>query len=90
MAQDPSSPDLPAPAPSPLGEGVLSADRLESLRDHLEQLQDELRRCFLLRYGRGYGEDEIAILMKLPADRVRACLAEARQRLGFGSDGEVF
>jgi len=80
MAQDPSSFHPPA----------LNADRVESLRDLLERLPDDLRRCFLLRYGRGYGENQIGILMKLPADRVRACLAEARQRLGFGSDGEVF
>lgn len=86
MAQDPSFSE--PTAPSPTGEEVLSVDRLESLRDHLEQLPDALRRCFLLRYGRGYGEDQIGILMKLPADRVRACLAEAQQRLGFS--GRVF
>lgn len=86
MAQDPSSSDPAAPALYP--KGPLCADRLECLRDHLELLSDELRRCFLLRYHRGYGEDQIAILMKLPVDRVRTCLEQARQKLGFGR--EVF
>jgi DNA-directed RNA polymerase specialized sigma24 family protein len=86
MAQDPSSSD-PA-APSLPCQGILCADRVESLRDHLEQLSDELRRCFLLRYHRGFGEQQIAVLMKLPVDRVKACLEQARQSLGFGR--EVF
>jgi DNA-directed RNA polymerase specialized sigma24 family protein len=66
---------------------ILCADRLESLRDHLEQLPDELRRCFLLRYHRGYGEAAIAVLMKHPVDWVKTCLEQARKSLGF--DGEV-
>jgi DNA-directed RNA polymerase specialized sigma24 family protein len=82
MAQDPSSSsssDLPA----------LSADRLEALRGRVDGLPAELRRCFLLRYERGFDEEEIGVLMKLPADGVRECLAEAWRRLGFGSAREV-
>lgn len=87
MAYDPSSSDPPLPGRS--DEEFLSADRLESLREILDLLPDEHRRCFLLRHGRGYGEDEIAILMKLPIDRVRTCLWEARRMLGVGGSGEV-
>lgn len=86
MAQDPSSSDPAAPALP--GQGILCADRVESLRDHLEQLSDELRRCFLLRYHRGFSEEKIAVLMKLPVGRVETCLERARQSLGFGK--EVF
>jgi DNA-directed RNA polymerase specialized sigma24 family protein len=87
MAYDPSSPDPSLPGRP--DEEILSTDRMESLREVLDQLPDELRRCFLLRHGRGYGEDEIAVLMKLPIDRVRTCLWEARRMLGVGGSGEV-
>jgi len=87
MAYDPSSSDPSASGPS--DEETLSAERLESLREILEMLPDELRRCFLLRHARGYGVDEISILMKLPVDRVRTCLWQARRMLGLGGRGEV-
>lgn len=87
MAYDPSSFDPSAPVPST--EETLSAEQLDSLREILELLPDDLRRCFLLRHARGYAEDEIAVLMKLPIDRVRICLWEARRRLGLGGSGEI-
>jgi DNA-directed RNA polymerase specialized sigma24 family protein len=87
MAYDPSSSD-PLASGRP-DEEVLSAERLESLREVLDQLPDELRRCFLLRHGRGYGEDEIAVLMKLPIERVKTCLWQARRMLGVGGSGEI-
>jgi DNA-directed RNA polymerase specialized sigma24 family protein len=87
MAQDSSSSDPPSSC-LPDGE-ILSADRLESLREVLDQLPDELRRCFLLRHGRGFCESEIAVLMKLPIEKVRTDLWQARQMLGVGGGGEV-
>lgn len=87
MAYDPSSSD-PSPPGQPDPE-ILSADRLEALREIIDQLPDELRRCFLLRHSRGYGIDEIAVLMKLPEDRVKTCLWQARRMLGLGGSGEV-
>jgi RNA polymerase sigma factor (sigma-70 family) len=87
MAYDPSSSD-PLASGRP-DEEILSPERLESLREVLDQLPDELRRCFLLRHGRGYSEDEIAVLMKLPIERVRTCLWHARRMLGVGGSGEV-
>ena len=86
MARDPSSSNPPPGGPEEEG---LSADRLESLRAVLEQLPDELRRCFLLRHARGFCESEIAVLMKLPIERVRTYLWQARQMLGVGGSGEV-
>jgi DNA-directed RNA polymerase specialized sigma24 family protein len=62
---------------------------MESLQVALERLPDEVRRCFRLRYGRGYGAEAIAILMKLPVERVRSCLAQALLSLGLGGRGEV-
>ena len=87
MTQDSSSSDPPSPCLS--GEEILSADRLESLREFLEQLPDELRRCFLLRHGRGFCDSQIAILMKLPIEKVRTYLWQARQMLGVGGGGEI-
>ena len=87
MAYDPSSSD-PSASGRPDAE-ILSPERLESLREVLDLLPDELRRCFLLRHSRGYDEDEIAVLMKLPIERVRICLWEARRMLGLGGSGEV-
>ena len=87
MARDPSS--SPPPASGNPDEEILSADRLESLRTVLDQLPDELRRCFLLRHARGFCESEIAVLMKLPIERVRTYLWQARQMLGVGGSGEV-
>lgn len=88
MAQDPSTSNPPSPA-HPDDAEILSADRLESLREVLDQLPDELRRCFLLRHGRGFCESEIAVLMKLPIEKVRTYLWQARQMLGVGGGGEV-
>jgi DNA-directed RNA polymerase specialized sigma24 family protein len=87
MAYDPSSSDPPAPGRP--DEEILSAERLESLREILDMLPDNLRRCFLLRHARGYSEDEIAVLMKLSIDRVRTCLWQARRMLGVGGSGEI-
>ncbi len=87
MAYDPSSSDPPAPGRP--DEEILSPERLESLRGILDRLPDELRRCFLLRHDRGYSVGEIAVLMKLPIERVRTCLWQARQQLGVGGSGEV-
>lgn len=87
MAYDPSSFD--PLRPDRRGGKVLSAERLESLREILDLLPTELRRCFLLRHARGYDVDEIAVLMKLPVDRVRMCLRQACAMLGLGEEGEI-
>jgi DNA-directed RNA polymerase specialized sigma24 family protein len=87
MTYDSSSSDPPAPGRP--DEEILSPERLDSLREILDLLPDDLRRCFLLRHARGYTMDEIAVLMKLPIDRVRTCLWHARRMLGLGGGGEV-
>lgn len=77
MAHDPSS-----PFPSNLGDGEpLSPELLALLHEGLERLPDDLRRCFLLRHGRGFCESEIAVLMKIPIEDVRSYLWMARRRL---------
>jgi RNA polymerase sigma factor (sigma-70 family) len=56
----------------------------ENLHAALGQMPDELRRCFLLRFGQGFEENEIAVLLKIPVEMVRMNLHRVRQRLFSG------
>jgi DNA-directed RNA polymerase specialized sigma24 family protein len=56
----------------------------EKLRCVLENLPDEQRRCFLLRFVQGFDESEVAVLMKIPLEMVRMHLYQVRQRLLSG------
>ena len=47
----------------------------------IAELPEEVRRCFVLRYHRGFEPDEIGELMRIPVAAVRAHLKEARRRL---------
>jgi DNA-directed RNA polymerase specialized sigma24 family protein len=62
----------------------MEMDQEEILRAALETLPDDMRRCFLLHFGQGFEEGEIAILLKIPVERVRACLQQVRDRLPAG------
>jgi len=53
----------------------------ESWRAALETLPEEMRRCFLLRFGQGFEEEEIAFLLKIPVAKVLAYLRQAWERL---------
>ncbi|HJX29006.1 MAG TPA: sigma factor-like helix-turn-helix DNA-binding protein [Thermoanaerobaculia bacterium] len=74
--------------PSEDGE-ILTPELLATLQEELERLPDDLRRCFLLRYGRGFCESEIAVLMKLTIDEVRDSLRTAWRRLQAGAQENV-
>jgi DNA-directed RNA polymerase specialized sigma24 family protein len=56
-------------------------DLEERLRATLETWPDEMRRCFLLHFGQGFEEGEIAILLRMPVERVQDCLRQAGSRL---------
>jgi len=62
----------------------MDTDPEESLRAALETLPEEMRRCFLLRFGQGFEEEEIAFLLKIPVGRVLAYLQQALERLPRG------
>ena len=53
----------------------------------LENLPDEVRRCWVLRFRQGFAEEEIAMLLKIPLETVRLYLEEARERLGRKTGG---
>lgn len=68
---------------------ILTPEILASLQEEIERLPDEVRRCFLLRHGRGFCESEIAVLMKLTIDEVRSSLRMAWRRLQAGAQENV-
>jgi RNA polymerase sigma-70 factor, ECF subfamily len=53
----------------------------KSLRVALHELPDQMRRCCILRYERGLKYQEIAIIMKISIETVKAHLHQARKRL---------
>jgi len=59
----------------------MQRDLEERLRATLETWPDDMRRCFLLHFGQGFDEGEIAILLRLPLARVQEHLRQAAARL---------
>jgi RNA polymerase sigma-70 factor (ECF subfamily) len=74
------SQDLPSPGPSP-EDLVVGQEQSAAFRAALQELPAQMRRCCLLRYERGLKYQEIAILMKISIETVKAHLHQARKRL---------
>ena len=66
--------------PSPL-DGVLGRERLETLRSKLDQLPPQMRRCLYLRLYHDLKYREIAVLMRISIETVKAHLHQAQNRL---------
>ena len=79
---DESNPPLEIRAPdlSP-EELLLYRQGLSALRSAFKQLPDQMRRCCILRYEKGLKYQEIAVLMKISIETVKAHLHQARKRL---------
>jgi RNA polymerase sigma-70 factor (ECF subfamily) len=71
---------LSSKAPSPL-DGTLHRERLESLRTELAQLPPQMRRCVYLRLYHDLKYREIAALMRISIETVKAHLHQAQRRL---------
>lgn len=67
-------------AASPLNE-LLTEERVRLLREALEELPPRMRRCVLLRLDRGLKCREIAVILQVSVETVKAQLFQARQRL---------
>jgi len=84
MERDPGGLGGPAggapPAPGPLDD-LLDRERAAALRDAVRAMPHQMRLCFLLRYDRGFKYREIAELMRISVDTVKAHLHQARRRL---------
>jgi RNA polymerase sigma-70 factor, ECF subfamily len=70
----------PDAAPGPL-QGVLAEERLKLLREALEELPPQMRRCVLLRVDRELKYREIADLLQLSIETVKSQIHQARERL---------
>lgn len=60
---------------------VLTDERARLLREAVDDLPPRMRRCVLLRLDRGLKYREIAVLLHVTEDTVKAQLFQARQRL---------
>ncbi len=71
---------LPTSSPSPEVR-ALQEERKRALAEAVEELPPQMRRCTLLRLGRGLRYREIAELLGLSEGAVKAHLNQARKRL---------
>lgn len=80
--EDGSTPSLVIPSadPSPEDE-VVRNQRSKALHAALQELPDQMRRCCILRYERGLKYQEIATVMGISIETVKAHLHQARKRL---------
>jgi RNA polymerase sigma-70 factor (ECF subfamily) len=69
-----------AEEPSAL-ESLIARERREKLRAALQKLPAQMRTCCILRYERGLKYQEIAKIMKISIETVKAHLHQARKRL---------
>lgn len=60
---------------------VLEDERQRAMRKAIQELPDQMRRCLALRVYQDLSYKEIAIVMKLKIDTVKAHLFQARARL---------
>jgi RNA polymerase sigma-70 factor (ECF subfamily) len=70
----------PGDSQDPLS-GVLTDERARLLREAVDGLPPRMRHCVLLRLDRGLKYREIALLLQVTEDTVKAQLFQARQRL---------
>lgn len=81
----PLEPETPRAEPRdespPPGEDVLRRERSRLLREAVEKLPDQMRRCLVLRVYQEMKYREIAALLYLSPETVKVHLAQARRRL---------
>ncbi len=71
---------IPDPAPDPLDQ-VIRRQQGAALRSALQELPTQMRICCALRYERGLKYEEIADVMKISIETVKAHLHQGRKRL---------
>lgn len=67
-------------APGP-GEAALDRERSRVLRDAIERLPEQMRKCLMLRVYQDLKYREIAVVLRLSLETVKAHLFQARKRL---------
>jgi len=89
QGEDGPSPGIAIPIDEPSPEDyMLQREQVLSFRTALHSLPDQMRRCCLLRYEQGLKYQEIADLMKISIETVKAHLHQARKRLMVRLGGE--
>jgi RNA polymerase sigma-70 factor (ECF subfamily) len=71
----------PPPSPPRALEEVLEREQAEALSRAIQDLPEQMRTCFLLRYGQERKYKEIAVLRRISIDTVKAHLFQAKRRL---------
>ncbi|HBL31670.1 MAG TPA: hypothetical protein DD490_33015 [Acidobacteria bacterium] len=71
---------LTSPGPAP-AEEALQRERSRVLRDALGKLPEQMRKCMTLRVERDLKYREIAVVLRLSAETVKAHLFQGRRRL---------
>jgi RNA polymerase sigma-70 factor, ECF subfamily len=71
----------PPPLPPKALDEVLKREQAELLSRAIQDLPPKMRACFQLRYGQGRKYEEIAMLMNVSVDTVKAHLHQAKQKL---------
>ena len=75
------APFEPPPQPPKALDEVLKREQEERLSRAIQDLPQKMRACFQLRYGQDRKYEEIAVLMNVSIDTVKAHLHQAKQRL---------
>jgi RNA polymerase sigma-70 factor, ECF subfamily len=75
------APFEPPPPPPKVLDQVLQRERTEQLSRAIQDLPPKMRACFHLRYAQGRKYEEIAALMNVSIDTVKAHLHQAKQKL---------
>lgn len=75
------APFEPPPPPPKALDQMLQRERVEQLSRAIEDLPPKMRACVQLRYGQGRKYEEIAALMNVSIDTVKAHLHQAKQKL---------
>jgi RNA polymerase sigma-70 factor, ECF subfamily len=72
--------EIPSAGPAP-PDALLAEERRRLLREAIERLPDQMRRCLVLRVDRELKVRDVATLLRLSPETVKAHLFQARKRL---------
>ena len=71
---------FPSPEPAP-AEAALQRERSRVLREAMERLPEQMRKCMMLRVERDLTYREVAVVLRVSPETVKAHLFQARKRL---------
>lgn len=75
------APFEPPPSQPKAMDDMLEQERAEALARAIQAMPEKMRTCFLLRYEQGRKYKEIAVIMKITIDTVKAHLHQAKKLL---------